>query len=331
MSQEIKKYVTNFHVINNESKKTVFSYLARFLGFIRLIYIIWNFNSDQVLINSSKNLRVMLACIILNKSSIVYLREFSSMLSKNKLILFLRIKVLLLSNHIISVSYSNSKWIQNHGYSGRKISVIHNGITRKYIDELASKELDQFDAAILKNKYVVSIIGYMSERKGIDYFLEITKKLASINDKYFFLIIGDFLDQNTKNEYLQFIHKYSLKDRFLVTGYTDNIFKYLRYTDIVCLTSRSESLPRVVLESMAMKVPIVAFNVGGTAELLPVFYNYLVEPFDLNSFTVKVIELSNLPSNNAIKDLLYSRSLEFTNRHVCSKVIDVIDRFENQI
>ena len=138
--------------------------------------------------------------------------------------------------------------------------------------------------------------------------MEITKNLASINDKFLFLIIGDFLDLRTKNEFSQFIHKHSLNDRFIVTGYTDNIFKYLKYTNIVCLTSRSESLPRVVLESMAMKVPIVAFNVGGTVELLPENYNYLVEPFDLNLFTDKVIELSKLPAYNNIKNLLYTRS-----------------------
>ena len=50
--------------------------------------------------------------------------------------------------------------------------------------------------------------------------------------------------------------------------------------DITLLPSRQENLPNVVMESMACGTPVVAFNVGGNADMIEHNHNgYLAEPF----------------------------------------------------
>ena len=44
--------------------------------------------------------------------------------------------------------------------------------------------------------------------------------------------------------------------------------KYIASADIIVLPSRTEALPRVILEGMALKKPIIASDVGGVSELI---------------------------------------------------------------
>ena len=47
----------------------------------------------------------------------------------------------------------------------------------------------------------------------------------------------------------------------LLTEISDNC-------DLFILPSRTEGLPRVVIEAMSLSLPVLAFNVGGISELL---------------------------------------------------------------
>ena len=59
-----------------------------------------------------------------------------------------------------------------------------------------------------------------------------------------------------------------LEDCIHFPGQRESLQKILHVLDVFVLTSRSEGLPNVLIESQAAGVPVVAFDVGGIKETL---------------------------------------------------------------
>src|SRR5439155_6398546 len=57
-------------------------------------------------------------------------------------------------------------------------------------------------------------------------------------------------------------------DRLVITGVRRDVASLLRTFDVFVLSSRWEGLPRVVLEAMAARVPVVATDVDGVGEVV---------------------------------------------------------------
>jgi glycosyltransferase involved in cell wall biosynthesis len=59
-----------------------------------------------------------------------------------------------------------------------------------------------------------------------------------------------------------------IADRVIFTGFRNNALDYLAAMDVFVLASKSEGLPRVVLEAMLVNTAVIGSNVVGTAELV---------------------------------------------------------------
>lgn len=59
-----------------------------------------------------------------------------------------------------------------------------------------------------------------------------------------------------------------LKDHVVAPGPASDVRPYLAASDLFVLPSQSESMPRGLMEAMAMGIPCIATSVGGTAELI---------------------------------------------------------------
>lgn len=70
-------------------------------------------------------------------------------------------------------------------------------------------------------------------------------------------------------EYQEMLKKWGIEDRVLFTGIQRNPFPYLKRAKAYLLTSLSEGLPNVLVEALALNVPIVSVNCkSGPAEIL---------------------------------------------------------------
>ena len=84
-----------------------------------------------------------------------------------------------------------------------------------------------------------------------------------------------------------------LKRKFYVIECTnvphDNMPLYYRSADIFVLPSLYEGMPLTALEAMASGLPIVAYRVGGLADIVfDDFNGYLVKPGDIKELTKKI-------------------------------------------
>ncbi len=174
LADKYKDVSSSLQILEDNDSPTLFS---RFVGFFKLLKMIRKLSPDVILINTSINLRAHLACYILRVPFVVYVRESEDML-KSRLGYF-RKKSLKLASKIVSVSNYSSQWVSKY-VEPKKIDVIHNGVQ---INNIKYPLHDNGDTIL------VGIVGYMSKRKGIDYFAQIINKLMNISDKYKFLII----------------------------------------------------------------------------------------------------------------------------------------------
>ncbi|MDZ7859281.1 MAG: glycosyltransferase [Candidatus Krumholzibacteriota bacterium] len=112
---------------------------------------------------------------------------------------------------------------------------------------------------------LVGIIGRLSVVKNHKNFLDAA---AIISPKYTnvqFLIIGDGPLFSKLKKYAR---DKGLSERVVFTGSREDIPSILTQMDISVLSSNSEGLPMVILESMAASKPVVATEVGGIPELI---------------------------------------------------------------
>jgi len=188
--------------------------------------------------------------------------------------------LLKLADHIIAVSNETKKWITKY-VQDSKISVVYNGIdfsNQSNIDFVHHHNED----------YIISIIGHMQPRKGIDMFLELILKLSSQAKNFKFMIIGDFGNVSEKEEFYQGLKNHNLEDKIIITGIVENVYKYIAKSTIVVMMSREEALPRTVMEASYMKKPVVAFDTAGTKELLP-NKEFIVPQYDIEIFASKIM------------------------------------------
>ncbi len=130
-------------------------------------------------------------------------------------------------------------------------------------------------------------------------------------------IIGDG-EQRPRIE--AWIAQYQLKDHICLLGWQADVQKFLKQWDLFALSSLWEGLPCAIIEARLSHVPIVAYNVGGIAEVVRNGHNgYLVTPGDKKALAEKIIHLALHPS---IQQALAAKNddlIDFDNKSMVKK------------
>jgi glycosyltransferase involved in cell wall biosynthesis len=115
---------------------------------------------------------------------------------------------------------------------------------------------------INKEKLNVFFVGRLEEVKGIDIFIEIAKKVKEKRKGIEFFVIGD-------GSLAQLVKTAHNNNEVVWLGKlgSGEISYYSNFTDILCITSRAESMP-VVFWEFENKARVLSFPVGDIPEYL---------------------------------------------------------------
>lgn len=191
-----------------------------------------------------------------------------------------------LIDSFLTVSDSSKERLYNLGIPLKKIVTVHNAIDFAEFDRfnLEKKYDNQIEKLIRygPNDKIVAYIAALRPAKGHIYLLEAASYILEHFPNVKILLIGGGSPKE-KLKLENLASELNISDNVIFTGQVDNymIPRLLNYIDIGVSPSLREVCPHNVLEMMAAKKPVVATNVGGTAELVKHEFNgFIVPPRD---------------------------------------------------
>ena len=145
-----------------------------------------------------------------------------------------------------------------------RIIVIHNGIDLdKYYQNLPSAN----DLLYIKesNKSILGFIGRMETYKRPDLFINVAREIIEIKKEFYFIMVGD---GPKMDECRKMISNYGIDSYFILLGFRRDIANILKLFDGLFFTSSGEGFGIVILEAMAMGMPVFAINDGAISEII---------------------------------------------------------------
>ena len=130
---------------------------------------------------------------------------------------------------------------------------------------------------IAKTHDYVLAVGRLEKVKGFDLLIE-----SWINIPSKLMIVGKGQEKDSLN---QLISNFDLDEKITIVDEVaqEKLIEYYQRASMLIVSSRNEGGPRVALEALYLKIPVISTNVGHMAEILP--RELLAEPGNLTSLT----------------------------------------------
>lgn len=225
------------------------------------------------------------------------------------------------ADRIVVPSGYLKKIVTNWGVDPEKITVIYNAFDEPKVE--GSKE--EIRGKLGWKNPTILYAGRLVPWKGIDTVISILPEILKENPDVSFCIVGEGPDKS----YLQDIAaKNKVEKHVLFTGKMshEDTLQRMKAADIFVLNTSYEGFSHVILEALAVGVPIATTPVGGNTEIIENGKNGVLFPYnDREKLGDSILELLNNPqkieaiTNEGKKDL--SRFNEST---MLSKISEVL-------
>ena len=126
-----------------------------------------------------------------------------------------------------------------------------------------------------KNKNII-MVSRIVANKGVKEFIFAAKKIKKRYPDWKFHLLGskDYSSPDKINE--SFLNSYENKGIVKIINHKSNIIKYLRNSEIFCLPSYREGMPKTVLEALSVGLPVVTTNAIGCRDSIINGFNGLI-------------------------------------------------------
>ncbi len=201
---------------------------------------------------------------------------------------------------VISVSESLHEYISKLSPKANNIK-IHNPFCTK--DILSKSEIPNIEFNLPDN-YIL-FAGRLAKVKNLDLLISSFNQIKNRFSDFKLIIIGtgpelERLSKDNKNN-----------QSIIFPGEVDHCYYLIKHAKVIALSSISETLPSILIESLFLKKTVVSTPTLGALEVLDHGkYGYLSNSIDrIDDFTEVLIESIDRPLN---ENLLFKRALDFS-------------------
>lgn len=144
----------------------------------------------------------------------------------------------------------------------------------------------------LRDKFILTLPGRITRLKGHEHFLHLLSGLKDKGLNIHGLIAGGA--HTSKRGYLESLQKTAaalgIEQDVTFTGHRDDLREIMSVSAIVlCLSRQPEAFGRTALEALSLGTPVIAYDHGGTGEILQaLFPEGLVPLDDINGLITRV-------------------------------------------
>ncbi len=167
---------------------------------------------------------------------------------------------------------------------------------KKFVTIYNGLDLDRFrmKGAVLPGERdsLVTVLstGRIEPQKGQKTLVEACGLLA--NPILRLVLVGEIVDDAYAGACREMARQMGMADRLVLTGHREDVAELLEKADIFVLPSMGEAFSRAVIEAMAVGLPIVATDVGGTKEaVIDEVTGFVVPPAEPRVMAGKILAL----------------------------------------
>ncbi len=170
---------------------------------------------------------------------------------------------------------------------------IYNGVDYEPYQKQLAREVTREVLGIRNDEFVIGFTGRLSKQKGLHILIEAFARFQSVRPGARLLLVGD---GPQRAELERLAARLNIRSKIVITGFREGVADMLGAMDLFAMTSLWEGLSRSLVEAMYAKVPVIATDVGGTADALRTGETgWLVRPNDVEAVA------------NALKDAALDR------------------------
>ncbi len=230
---------------------------------LKMIRYIEKNNVDIVYVNDLRALLYsVLATKILKKKNVWYIRSDVP----NSKLTEVGLKF---SDNIITIAQGVLRYLPQEKIEkyNHKITNIYTGFDFDQY-KIFDKNESKIRLGILENKFVIGYLGSINERKGLDILVDSFIELNNNPSNIELLVVGDVSPGHESYWDMQLGKIEKANVSFKNIPFCKEVSRAYSAMDIFVLPSRSEGLPRVVIEAMGHQLPVIATEVGGASEII---------------------------------------------------------------
>jgi teichuronic acid biosynthesis glycosyltransferase TuaC len=175
------------------------------------------------------------------------------------------LRVLHAADAVVTVSRNLADVLESDGIAPEKLHVIHRGVDRQTFSP-GNREAARLRLGLPRDRKTIVAVGRLVPVKGFDVLVRAVARLRDLGSPVDCHIIGG---GELHAPLTRQIQQLGLTDRVFLHGAARHgeLPDWYRATDLTVLSSLSEGIPNVLLESICCGTPFVATDVGGVAEI----------------------------------------------------------------
>lgn len=188
-------------------------------------------------------------------------------------------------------------------------------------EEVLRKRVDKINNRADTDKLIIGLIGtYLNNNKGIDTAIQALSVIGKGNAELHILGFGTEEDRRKWKSYAE---KHGVEDRLYFDkplNNTADVFGWIDGIDLCILPSRSEGLPRCIIEACSRACPCIVSDVAGNKELIDEKWRHKAGDFRRLSELITDMfsekdKVSDAAHRNFIKSKQYTTDKQYEIRH----------------
>jgi starch synthase (maltosyl-transferring) len=194
------------------------------------------------------------------------------------------------------------------------VALVPNGIEVERVRQTGIPGACRHELRIPDNAPLVAYVGRNARVKNIPRLLAVTRRLLDQSPGLHVVIAGEGLDRRIVT-----CTDLAHNPRVHCIGTRQDIPSLLRDANLLILTSDSEGTPNVILEALAVCVPVVATAVGDLPKVLPQTCGALVAP---DSDQLASAALRVLSSGSSLRGALQLQAEHISNAYSLQAMVN---------